>query len=273
MRNLIYALSALAALGLAALAWFEFGAPQTSELEIPKSTAANPQPDAPSAGALAAAKDKLEAAITLAPEFRPFFERMKTLYPADFERFIQAETVILAKPPLPSASSDSLILDAVDSLRKNRGLQAAKASPEAMIKVFDLQAKVLDALAVQDPRLCEHFLFGGDAPAFAEFSAKNRALIADMAEAGMTAIADGEANKIERNPPADEDFNLLEQRLKEMNLDKAEMAALLDGQMPETPFEPARTCEFGKSYYSALRALPDAARDSIYALALQNMAQ
>ena len=274
MRIVLIVLGTIAAIIIAAVAWFALTRPQESVPEQPQIAAPNtPQANAPSAEAVASAKDKLDRALKISLEFQPFFERMKTLYPADFERFTLAETQTLAANPLSLASSDALILDAVDGLRKNRGAQAAKASPPAMDRVFEVQGKVLDALAAQDPRLCEHFLFGGDAPAFAEFSAKNRALIAEMADAGMTAIADGEANKIERQPPADEDFNQLEKRLIEMKLEKTEMAALLDGQMPEKPFEPERTCAFGKSYYSALRTLPDDARYSIYALALQNMAQ
>ncbi len=274
MRNLIIILGGAAAVIIAAVAWFALGRPQVSAPEPTLQVfPSGPQTTAPSAEVVAGAKDKLDRALKLSLEFQPFFERMKSLYPADFERFVLAETQALAANPLNLASSDQLILDAVDALRKNRGAQAAKASPPAMDKVFEVQGKVLDALAAQDPRLCEHFLFGGDAPAFAEFSAKNRGLIAEMADAGMSAIADGEANKIERQPPADEDFNQLEKRLIEMKLDKNEMAALLDGQMPEMPFEPARACAFGKSYYSALHTLPDDARYSIYALALQNMAQ
>ena len=46
---------------------------------------------------------------------------------------------------------------------------------------FELHFAMLRVLAAKDPRLCVHFLYGGESPGFFEFSAQNRGLVAAMA--------------------------------------------------------------------------------------------
>lgn len=265
MRNILIILGSVVVLLLGAGGYYYW----QNQPSAPVSTT----PPPPSAAAMATAREKIDSAFRIAPIFQPFFERFKSLYPADFDRYLQSEVLALASGTESVPTPDTLVLDAVELLRNSRGAQAALASPEMLDHFFDIQAQVLDTLAVQDARLCDHFLFGGDAPAFGEFSSHNQALISQMAEAGLNAIADGEAKKITRDPPADEDFTALEKSLTDAKLEPVEIGALLDGQLPEQPFAPARTCAIGKIYYASLKAMPAAAKYNIYALALQNMAQ
>jgi hypothetical protein len=46
---------------------------------------------------------------------------------------------------------------------------------------FELHFAMLRVLAAKDPRLCVHFLYGGESPGFFELSAQNRGLVAAMA--------------------------------------------------------------------------------------------
>jgi len=230
-------------------------------------------PPPPSPQALAQARTLYEASLAGAPEFQLFFDHLKTAYPSDFDRFQHVELTALADRLPQNISADAILLDSVDLLRKSRGLQATKASDKSLDHIFEVQARVLDALASQDARLCDHFLFGGDAPAFADFSSKNRPLIAEMAQSGLDAITDGEAKNTQREAPGDEDFALLEKSLTAAGLNPQEISALLDGQMPETPFDKARTCAIGKSYYGAMATLTPDTKYRIYALALESMAQ
>ena len=220
-----------------------------------------------------AERDMLTKALSTAPEYQPFFARYEMLYAEEFVQFTHEEAAKLAQTNAGAVTPDAIVLDGVDNLRRSRGMLAAKASPDMMSRIFDIQAKVLAALAIQDPRLCDHFLFGGEAPAFADFSKGNRSLIAEMATAGLEAMADGEARNIKRDPPSDEDFALLEKYLNDAGLIKTEVSALLDGQMPTTPIDNDRLCKIGRIYYDSLKALPPQAKFSIYALALESMAQ
>lgn len=224
----------------------------------------------PTAEKLAAARARLEKTLADAPEFLPFYAQFKSAYTSDYERFINSEVLnFISVAP----TDDQVLLDAVDVLRKSRGLLAAKASSDAVTRIFDVQARVLGELAVQDPRLCDHFLFGGDAPAFSDFAKRNRALIADMAMAGLAAIVDGGATPVQRVAPTDADFAALEASLVQAGLNNVEISALLDGQIPPQPLEDTRICSIGQTYYTAMAALPAEAKFSIYALALESMAQ
>jgi len=250
--------------------------PQTVALSAlrqpaPPAVVAPPAPVVPpTAEKLAEARIRLEKALADAPEFQPFYTQFKAAYLSDYERFLNTEVLnfISASP-----TDDQLLLDAVDVLRKSRGSLAAKASPDAVTRIFDVQARVLGELAVQDPRLCDHFLFGGDAPAFSDFAKRNRALIADMAMAGLAAIVDGGAKPVPRNAPSDADFATLEASLVQAGLSKIEISALLDGQIPPQPLEDTRICSIGQTYYTAMAALPAESKFAIYALALESMAQ
>ena len=250
--------------------WQNIQAP-TPRAQENQETVPAPQPQRqPPADKLATAKTNLEQTIGSAPEFQTFYAQFKSSYPSDYERFFNVEMLNFINGKV---SADSILLDAVDALRKSRGMVSSKASPEAITHIFDVQARVMAQLAAQDPRLCDHFLFGGDAPAFAEFAKNNRALIAEMAAAGLTAIIEGEARHIQRDPPSDADFNQLENNLVQAGLSKVEINALLDGQIPARPFENNRVCAIGQTYYAALANLPANAKFSIYSLALETMAQ
>eukprot|EP01037_Dinobryon_pediforme_P015283 gene15283-15434_t len=220
--------------------------------EIMPAVPAQPPAPQPPADKLAEAKNNLDQTIASIPEFQPFYTQFKTSYPSDYERFFNLETLNFVNGKV---SADAILLDAVDALRKSRGMVSSKASPDAIDHIFEVQARVLAALATQDARLCDHFLFGGDAPAFAEFAKNNRALIADMALAGLTAIIEGEAKHIQRDPPSDTDFNQLEGNLQQAGLSKAEINALLDGQIPASPFENNRVCTIDNGAITAFIAL------------------
>jgi len=94
-----------------------------------------------------------------------------------------------------------------------------------------------------------------------------------MAEAGLDAILDGQAHRIERPAPTVEDFDLLEDELVARGLDTIEIGALLDGKMPDPPLPAPRMCAAGRAYLDALQNLPEETRLKMYALAVELMAR
>ena len=218
------------------------------------------------------ARAKIEKRIaTTAPDYMRFFDRLKELLPDEYNRILDD----FARQSLEGADMnnvDSLLSEAVRTLRLSNGTYAAKADSAALSRIFDLQLAMMRALSTKDPKLCVDFLYGGASQAFFEFSSQNRPLVADMAVAGLEAITDGRAKLIERRPPSDGDFGLLESALKAKQVSQPEISAILDGKNPTPPIGAARMCEVGQIYLQTLTELPAESRDRIYGLAVELMA-
>src|ERR1700738_1120487 len=193
----------LVLLGLAAFAGIVTGAallekairPETSSAPLIATASTRPGEPWMSPHEIDAARRAVEEKLKTAPEFAPFFDRLKTVFPSEYEAFLAA----FAQRSVASgevASADLLMAEAVRSLRLSRGILAAKADRQALEHIFELHSAMLRALAAKDPRLCVNFLYGGQSPGFFEFSAQNRGLVAAMAIAGIHAIHDGEIKRI-----------------------------------------------------------------------------
>ena len=219
------------------------------------------------------ARIKIEALIAEAsPNYLRFFSQLRQLQPHEYDVILDG----FARQSIDGVDMtnvDSLLSEAVRALRMSSGAMAAKADGPALSRIFDMQLAMMRALAAKDPQLCVDFLYGGASPAFFEFSSENRALIANMAIAGLDAINSGRVHRIERAPPSDKDFELLEHALKAKNLNQTEIAAILDGKNPSPPIANQRMCQVGEIYLETLAALPEPARFRIYALAVELMAR
>lgn len=237
--------------------------------ETPQASSAAPAPAA--ADMNAEARRKIEEAIGAAPEYAAFFARLRAAFPGDYDKTL--DKFAQASLQAGSASADHYLAEAVKALRQARGVLAAKAEPAPLSRVFDTQLEVLRAVAQQDKRLCVAFLYGGVDAEFQKFAANRRALVAEMAIAGVEAIASGQARKIEREAPGEADFNALEAALFARGLGKIEIDALLDGKMPIPPLDDARMCAAGQTYLEVLRGLPEPIRLRIYGLAVELMAR
>lgn len=229
---------------------------------------------APAAPALdkGAARETIETLIATAPEYARFFARMRETFPADYEATIDEFSTRFASTK-QEQSVDYYLSEAVRRLRQGRGVLAAKAEAAPLGRVFDKQLDVLKEVAKEDKRMCVAFLYGATNLDFQRFAAGRRVLVADMALAGVDAIANGQAKKIERTAPTEADFQALESALAARGLGKLEIDALLDGKMPDPPLEDAKMCAAGQIYFEVMRALPEAARMRIYGLALELMAR
>jgi hypothetical protein len=222
---------------------------------------------------LRAARGKIETRIAAAaPDYMRFFERMKELLPSQYDTILDG----FARQSLEGADMnnvDSLLSEAVRTLRLSSGAMAAKADGPTLSRIFAMQLAMMQALAAKDPKLCVDFLYGGASQAFFEFSSQHRSLIANMAIAGLDAIKDGRAKRIERPPPSDQDFQLLETALKAKQLSESEISAILDGKTPSPPISPERMCQVGQIYLETMATLPEPARYRIYGLAVELMAR
>lgn len=272
----------LALLGLAAIASLILGwsliqqalkTEQPAPAKIVNTPA--PKPDQPSASDLAARADmrqKIEAQLAQSPEYMRFFDRLKLVFPSEYETIMDT----FAKRAASAGETDdidAMMSEAVRSLRLSHGILAAKANGPALQKIFDMQLTMMRALATKDQRLCVDFLYGGASRGFFSFSSDNRALVSDMALAGLDAITDGQANKIERAAPSETDFQGLEKALRDQGLNTAEIEALLDGKSADQPIQDARMCHVGQIYLETLSGLPEAARFRLYGLAVELMAR
>src|ERR1700730_7586258 len=270
----------LVLLGLAALAGIVAGAallqkairPETSSAPLIATASTRPSEPWTSPREIDAARRTFEEKLKTAPEYAAFFDRLKTVCPAEYESFLGA----FAQPSAASgeiASADLLMAEAARSLRLSRGILAAKAGRQALAHIFELHFAMLRALAAKDPRLCVNFLYGSESAGFFEFSAQNRGLVAALAIAGIDAIHDGEIKRIERPAPTGKDFDALEKALHAKGLDTPEIEALLDGKAGDPPMADAKMCRAGQVYLDTLVAMPEPTRLRIYSLAVELMAR
>ena len=207
-----------------------------------------------------------------APDYAPFFDRLRAEFPAEYLALIDA-TVKTVSSGAHLPNPDRLMTDAVRNLRQSRGVLAAQAEPLPLAAVFEAQGAVLDALSTTDPTLCVDFLYGGMSPSFMAFAATHRELMARLAIANLTAIASGQKSRIERPQPTGDDFDGLTAALKAKDLSDDEISALLDGKTFDPPLPEKRLCEAGRTYLHVLDALPDDAKIRIYALSAALLAR
>ena len=219
-----------------------------------------------------AARQRLDRLIVGAPDYDRFFKRLREAFPVEYTAALDMFAARLVESK-HEESVDFYVSEAVRLLRQSRGVLAAKAEPDPLTKVFDIQLKVLRAIGEEDPHLCVAFLYGATDQDFAPFATTRRPLVADMALTGVDAIASGQAKKIDRAAPTENDFKMLEAALVAKGLGKLEIDALLDGKMPDPPLEDARMCAAGQTYLETLHTLPEAARLRIYGLAMELMAR
>lgn len=232
------------------------------------------RPGGPLAGPLdkGTARQMVETAIAQTPEYARYFARLRETFTPDYEMAIEDFATRLSDTKMEQ-SADYYLSEAVRRLRQARGGLAGKAEPDKMALVFAKQLDVLRAVAQQDKKLCVAFLYGATNLDFQRFASTRRPLVADMATASLEAMANGRDKKIERPQPSEADFKVLEKALADRGLNRAEIDSLLDGKMPDPPFEDARSCALGQTYLEVLPTLPEAARARIYALALELMAK
>lgn len=217
-------------------------------------------------------RQSIEERLAEAPDYLAFFAEVRRAFPADYVRILGGFAARAATSGRVE-SPDFYLSETLRRLRQTRGIFAAQAADEPLGHIFEVQAQILTKLAATTPPLCVDFLFGGVSDEFFDFSAKNRDLIAAMATAGLDAILDGQAHKIERPAPTVEDFDRLEDELTARGLDNLEIGALLDGKMPDPPLSAERMCAVGRAYLDALRNLPDDTRLKMYSLAVELMAR
>jgi hypothetical protein len=251
--------------------WFDADHAEDLQAAAPASPPAPeaPAPIGPSPEAIAT-RLAVEQKIAAAPDVARFFDRLRLALPNEYEAAMAA----LARRPNSIADSADLYLsEAVKTLRQSRGAVAARADGPALTKVFQQQLAVLDVLAQRDPRLCVDFLYGGASEGFFKFSSENRALVSDLAIAGLEAIVDGKQKNIPRPAPNEADFQTFEEALKKNGLAPLEIDALLDGKVPDPPLPDERMCAAGKIYLQTLSTLPEAPRQRIQALAIDLMAR
>jgi hypothetical protein len=241
-------------------------APTAMETETPQA------PPEPAPLAPGAARKEVEATIALAPEYMRFFQRLREAFPADYGTAMDGFAARYSTAR-KADSPEFYLSEAVRNLRQARGVGAAKADPKPLERVFDMQLDVLRAVGKQDSRLCVSFLYGASDADFQQFAAARRALVSDMALAGLEAMASGATKKIERPAPTEADFKLLESALTARGLAKAEIDALLDGKTPDPPIEDKRMCAAGQIYLETIRTLPEPVRLRIYGLAVELMAR
>ncbi len=246
--------------------------PQTPPpAEAPPPAAATEAP-APAAAEASEARKKIEAALAAAPEYARFFSRLRDAFPSDYEATMDGFAARFgAAGKLENV--DFYLSEAVRNLRQKRGVGAAKAETAPLGRVFDMQLEVLKAVAKEDKRLCVAFLYGATDADFQRFAGRRRGLVANMALAGLEAMANGEEKKIERPAPSEADFKVLETALANKGLGKVEIDALLDGKTPEPPLDDAVMCAAGQTYLETMRTLPEPVRLRIYGLAVELMAR
>lgn len=271
LRLVLLSLAALIAITLGID--FLFEAQQPNRANAPKVAAAPPATAHAPAESLLPIREKIEAEITeQSPDYARFFARLQAVLPGEYDDVLD-HFAKQAAEGTDMSNIDALVSQAVRDVRISNGILAAKADGPALSHIFDLQLQMMQALAAKNPKLCVDFLYGGASQAFFQFSAENRKLVSDMAIAGLDAIANGRANKIDRAAPTDADFTELESAMKTQGLTDAEISAILDGKTPTPPIPDARMCDVGQIYLKTLASLPEEVRLRIYGLAVELMAR
>ncbi len=271
MRNL-----RLALLGMAAIAAILLGAGFLQRALRDDRPASTPPEQAavppPRDAALSEPRRKIEASIATAPDYTRFFDRLRLVFPTDYDAILDA----VAKTAASSGkdpSVDAIMADAVSALRKAQGGLAAKASDQALGQIFADQLAEMRALQERDVHLCVAFLYGVNSSGFLSFAADHRTQIAAAAIAGLDAMNSGRMDQIQRASPSDSDFQALDKALTDKGLARPEIEALLDGKTADPPIGDDRMCRAGQMYLETLATLAPASRARLYGLAVDLMAK
>lgn len=279
MRELRLVLLGLAAVMTLLLSgWFllrAFNGPGSA----PVATAEAPVAAPPSNGsrlplapaALKTARGSVERSIADAPDYTRFFDRLRLVFPSDYESIMDSLAVTNAQKK--DINADVVMSDAVAALRRAHGSLAARATEDALAQIFAVQLKELRELGQRDPHLCVAFLYGANGIGFLAFASDHRALVADAAIAGLDAMNSGQMDHVRREAPSDKDFQTLDRALVEKGLSRPEIEALLDGKTADPPIADDKMCTAGKAYLETLATLPPEARGRLYGLAVDLMAK
>jgi hypothetical protein len=221
--------------------------------------------------AVRAARGTIERTLADSPDYARFFDRLHLVFPADYESILDA--LATANAQRKTVNPDVIMIDATAQLRRAEGGLASKASDDALSQIFAVQLKEMQALETRDPHLCVAFLYGANGTDFLSFAADHRALISDVAIAGLDAMNSGRMDSVERGPPSDADFQTLDKALVEKGLSRPQIDALLDGKTPDPPIADEAMCKAGQTYLRTLATLPSDIRSRLYGLAVDLMAK
>ena len=284
LRLVLLGLAALLALSLGGTFLMRaFTGPPTAHRAVepaPSTQVANPtdqasSPDATSAANLSTAvrevRASVERSIADAPDYTRFFDRLKLVFPSEYESIMNG--IANANLQRRDVSSDIVMSDAVAALRRARGSLAARASEDALAQIFTIQRQEVGELEARDPHLCVAFLYGANGTGFLSFAAEHRALVTDAAIASLDAMNSGRMDNVQRGPPSDADFQVLDQALVDKGLARPEIDSLLDGKTASPPIADDRMCKAGGIYLDTLSGLPSDIRARLYGLAVDLMAK
>ncbi|UDL95670.1 hypothetical protein LGH83_05510 [Lichenihabitans sp. PAMC28606] len=247
--------------------------PTSSPAQPAETTAATATAPDPATTAVSdAQRGRVEKAMQDAAELTPTFDRIKNAFPAVAQRAVDGAAAKL-KADTDRPSPDDVFANAVRDLRQSSGVLAAKAGPDSLGAIFDKQSAMLAELSQTDPHLCADYLYGGTSPAYADFAAGHRALVAQAAEATLGAILDGRKQQIDHGTPSPDDFKLVEDGLTAKGLSADEISALLDGKSLDPPLPDDRLCGNARTYLSVLHDLPLDPRLRVYGLAAELLAR
>lgn len=271
MKALRFVLLGLAVALVLGLGWrlSHLVPPHGGSTEVAKTRAPEAAPSKPD---VAAARATVLSRMADAPDYMPFYDRLRQEFPADYASVVdQASQAVMktGRPPNP----ERLLTDALRDLRQSDGVLVARAAPLPLGEVFAAQSGMLDALAGQSPSLCADFLYGGTGPGFMAFAATHRAPLARVAMATLNAIADGRAKPVERDAPTNADFDQLTAALKAQSMTDDQIAALLDGKTFDPPLPDDTLCQAGRTYLHVLNDMPDDLRQRVYGLSAQLLAR
>ncbi|MGH6829836.1 MAG: hypothetical protein ACREDG_01615, partial [Methylocella sp.] len=122
--------------------------PETSSAPLIATASTRPGEPSTSPTKIDAARRAFDEKLKTAPEYAAFFDRLKTVFPSEYESFLAA----IAQRSAASgeiASADLLTAEAARSLRLSRGILAAKAGRQALEHIFELHFAMLRALAAK----------------------------------------------------------------------------------------------------------------------------
>lgn len=211
-----------------------------------------------------AARGRIERAIADAPDYTKFFDRLRLVFPSEYESILNE--IASANADAADVNIDKVMMEANENLRHRLGQQISGASDEALDKYFAMQSKEVQALGEKDSHLCVVFAGGGQAAGFLNFWADHRPLISEAALAGLDAMNSGRTDQIKRGVPSDDDLQVLEHALVDGGLTRPEIAQILDDTPANPPIADDRMCKAQGIYMTAIAGMPADLRARLYAL-------
>ena len=211
------------------------------------------------------ARLKLRGQFAAIAEYQSYFDRLQAAFPAEYTRIVDGLATKAAGADSAPASVDRAFFQAARALRQTHGILAARAENTGLENIAAVQARLMQALAGRDARLCVDFFYGGAEPEFFAFMGQNRALAADFARAWLDAMANGKTSAISRPDPADADVQLFDDALVAHGLGRAEIDALLENKLASPPLQDSALCQAGIVYFQTLSTLPPEPRIKLMA--------